>query len=219
MQQNILRAAIVVSVLLSVIAIACTRNMDMDVKSDLNGGTMNLGADRDVFPPAYYIQMSEKLQIPQPVDLPADLPNGNSRVITLFAEGVQKYRAQQKAGSDPVAYEWVFVAPQADLFDITNKKVGVHAAGPTWQLFGNGDFIHAQHFTPQRTASASDSRTIDWLQLMPKTGTIPTGIFSDVDYIQRIATDGGKAPLTLPISLTETAEVKYKAIYRFSKKN
>ena len=97
MQQNILRAAIVVSVLLSVIAIACTRNMDMDVKSDLNGGTMNLGADRDVFPPAYYIQMSEKLQIPQPVDLPADLPNGNSRVITLFAEGVQKYRAQQKS--------------------------------------------------------------------------------------------------------------------------
>jgi len=54
---------------------------------------------------------------------------------------------------------------------------------------------------------------------MPKTGTTPTGIFADVDYIQRIATKGGKAPLTPPANLSETISVKYKAVYRFTRIN
>ena len=54
---------------------------------------------------------------------------------------------------------------------------------------------------------------------MPKAGTTPTGIFADVDYIQRIATKGGKAPLTPPTSLTETVDVKYKTVYRFTRIN
>ena len=54
---------------------------------------------------------------------------------------------------------------------------------------------------------------------MPKVGTTPTGIFADVDYIQRIATKGGKAPLTLPANIDETVDVKYKAVYRFTKIN
>jgi len=55
--------------------------------------------------------------------------------------------------------------------------------------------------------------------LMPKVGTTPTGIFADVDYIQRIATKGGKAPLTPPSDIDETIDVKYKAVYRFTKIN
>jgi hypothetical protein len=52
---------------------------------------------------------------------------------------------------------------------------------------------------------------------MPKTGTVPTGIFSHVAYIQRIATKGGKAPATLPSAASDTVDVKYTAIYRFTK--
>ena len=168
--------------------------------------------------PAAHITASENLTIPATVAVPENLPNGNTRVATYYAVGVQKYKARIKAGSDPVAYEWVFVAPQADLYDITNANVGTHGAGPFWEI-SPADSIFAQHFTPARTAPSPDPESIDWLLLMPKVGTTPTGIFADVDYIQRIATKGGKAPLAPPTSLTQTADVKYKTVYRFTKIN
>jgi hypothetical protein len=168
--------------------------------------------------PAAHIAASENLIIPAAVDLPANLPNGNTRVATYYAIGVQKYKARIKAGSDPVAYEWGFVAPEADLYDKTNGKAGTHGAGPFWEV-STLDSIFAQHFTPARTSSSPDPESIDWLLLMPKTGTTPKGIFAEVDYIQRIATKGGKAPVAPPTSLVETVEVKYKAVYRFTKIN
>ena len=168
--------------------------------------------------PAAHIAASENLIIPATISVPENLPNRNSRVATYYAVGVQKYKARIKAGSDPFSYEWVFVAPQAELYDITNAKVGNHGAGPFWttSVF---DSIFAQQFSPPRTAPGEDPESIDWLLLMPKVGTTPTGIFADVDYIQRIATKGGKAPLTPPTSLTQTVDVKYKAVYRFTKIN
>lgn len=170
--------------------------------------------------PAHYILESEQLNIPSAVDLSANLPGGNTRVATFYAEGVQKYKAQQKAGSSPAEYEWVFIAPQADLYDISNMKVGTHSAGPTWQLSGSSaDSIYGQQFSPPKTAPANDANSVDWLLLMPKAGKTPTGIFANVDYIQRIATRGGKAPATAPQNANETIDVPYAAIYRFSKKN
>lgn len=166
---------------------------------------------------AAHIAASEKLDIPAAIAVPENLPNGNTRVATFYAIGVQKYKAREKAGS-PGVYEWAFVAPQADLYDATNAQVGTHGAGPFWETAPT-DSIFAQQFSPARTAPSPDAESIDWLLLKPKTGTTPTGIFADVDYIQRIATKGGKAPLTPPVSATETIEVKYKAVYRFTKIN
>jgi len=168
--------------------------------------------------PAAHITASENLIIPAAVSVPENLPGGNTRVATYYAVGVQKYKARIKAGSDPVTYEWVFVAPQADLYDITNANVGTHGAGPFWEI-SPLDSIFAQHFTPARTAPSPDPESIDWLLLMPKVGTTPTGIFADVDYIQRIGTKGGKAPLTPPASLTQTVDVKYKTVYSFTRIN
>ncbi len=168
--------------------------------------------------PAAHIAASEKLVIPAAIDPPANLPNGNTRAATFYAEGVQKYKARQIAGSDPVTYQWVFVAPQADLYDTTNAKVGTHSAGPTWQLSAM-DSICGQQYSPPKTAPSPDAGSIDWLLLKPKAGTTPTGIFADVSYIQRIATKGGKAPATPPLSANETIDVKYKAVYRFTKIN
>jgi hypothetical protein len=169
-------------------------------------------------PPAFYIAMSEKLTLPDALELPANLPAGNSRVATYYATGVQKYKAQAVAGT--TTFQWVFVAPVADLYDITNRKVGTHSAGPTWQLINSvSDSIYGQHFAPQRTAPSPDAASIDWLLLMPKAGTTPTGIFANVSYIHRIATKGGKAPATPPTNATATVEVPYEAIYRFTKKN
>ncbi len=207
-----------IAAFLSAAFIACKRDV-ININSQANIATAennsSLAANNS---PAAHIAASEKLVIPATIDLPANLPNGNTRVATFYAEGVQKYKAQEKPGSNPVTYEWVFVAPQADLYDSTNAKVGTHSAGPTWQLSAM-DSIYGQHYSPPQTAPSPDSGSIDWLLLMPKTGTIPTGIFTDVSYIQRIATKGGKAPTTPPTSANETAEVKYKAVYRFTKKN
>lgn len=161
------------------------------------------------------INASEHLPMPEPVALPANLPGGNIRVATYFADGVQKYKARPKA-SNPAEFEWVFVAPEAALYDVSNTTIGVHGAGPFWQISPD-DYIFAEHFTPARTAPAPDAKSIDWLLLKPKTGTTPKGIFADVDYIQRIATKGGKAPATPPASITDTVNVRYQAVYRFSK--
>jgi hypothetical protein len=178
--------------------------------------------DKDILhtKPSQHISESENLAIPDEIDLPSNLPGGNTRVATFYAVGVQKYKARQKAGSDPVVYEWVFVAPAAVLYDVTNAKVGTHSAGPTWQLSGSTtDSIYAQQFAPPRTVASPDQSSIDWLLLMPKVGKTPTGLFTDVSYIQRIATKGGKAPATAPVSLTDTIDVYYTAVYRFTKKN
>jgi len=202
------------------VLVACKRDAlphnSTETKSGLITNSPSLEANGSS--PAAHIAASETLTIPATVSVPENLPGGNTRVATYYAVGVQKYKARIKAGSDPVSYEWVFVAPQADLYDITNEKVGNHAAGPFWttSVF---DSIFAQQFSPPRTAPGEDPESIDWLLLLPKIGTAPTGIFEDVDYIQRIATKGGKAPLTPPTSLTQTVDVKYKAVYRFTKIN
>lgn len=200
MKKNNLSKFILMPFIVSLITVACDKDRQTDTSS-----------------PAFHIGESEKLTIPAEVDLPANMPAGNTRVATYYATGVQKYKAQVKAGSSPVTYEWIFVAPQADLFNISNTKVGTHGAGPFWSL-SPADTIFGQAFTPAKTITP-DANSIPWLQLMPKTGKTPTGIFSNVSYIQRIATTGGKAPASAPVSLTDTADVPYTAVYRFSKKN
>lgn len=167
--------------------------------------------------PAFHIWESDQLTIPAEIDLPANLPNGNVRVLTLYAKGVQQYKAQVKAGSYPASYEWVFVAPKAVLFDNNNRQIGTHGAGPYWTLSAV-DSIFAQQFSPAKTATPYNS-SIPWLLLMPKTGKTATGIFANVDYIQRIATEGGKAPETPPASITDSVDMPYTAVYRFTKKS
>jgi hypothetical protein len=163
--------------------------------------------------PGYLIAESEKLVVPAEIDLPT---TANTRVATYYATGVQIYNSRQKADS-PGVYEWVFVSPSATLFNDKNEKVGSHFAGPSWQL-KSGDRMNGQQFTPAKAKSV-ESSSIDWLLLMPKEGSTPTGIFEGVNYIQRIATTGGKAPTTPPTSAFETIGVEYTAVYRFTKGN
>jgi len=219
MKQNHLKKILPAIILLSVAFIACNKNTkDLNHEPQNIANTNEPSLEANGNSAAAHIAASENLLIPTVVAVPENLPNGNTRVATYYAVGVQKYKARVKAGSDPVAYEWVFVAPQADLYDINNAKVGTHGAGPFWTI-SSFDSIFAQQFSPARTAPSPDPESIDWLLLMPKVGTTPTGIFADVDYIQRIATKGGKAPLTPPTSLTQTVDVKYKTVYRFTKIN
>lgn len=166
--------------------------------------------------PADHIRASESLAMPGAFALPSD-PKGYERVATYFAVGVQKYKAQVKPGASPVQYEWVFVAPEADLYDAFNAKVGTHFAGPTWKVTATGHTIMGQAFSPAKTFS-NDPQSIDWLLLSNKAGQEPTGIFQGVGYIFRIATTGGRMPATPPADASATADVPYTAIYRFVKR-
>jgi Protein of unknown function (DUF3455) len=216
---NQLKKPLMIIFLFATVVIGCSKDVALkNSNEELQTASAGSSLEANGNSPAAHISASENLAIPASVSVPENLPNGNSRVATYYAVGVQKYKARIKAGSDPESYEWVFVAPQADLYDINNEKVGTHGAGPFWQI-SPLDLIFGQQFTPAKTSPSEDPESIDWLLLMPKIGTTPTGIFADVDYIQRIATKGGKAPLTPPLSLTETIDVKYKAVYRFTKIN
>lgn len=165
---------------------------------------------------AYQIAKSEELVIPAAVSLP-DNPKGNSRVVTYYAVGVQKYKAAPRQGGSANEFQWTLAGPLADLYDASNKKVGTHSFGPTWQLTGVRDSIYGTHFATPKTATSPDPNAIDWLLLTIKKP--PTGIFQNVLYIQRIATKGGKAPAAAPVKATDTVDVKYTAVYRFSKVN
>ncbi|MGX5857164.1 DUF3455 domain-containing protein [Dyadobacter jiangsuensis] len=183
-------------------------------------GLFNACSDHDhptpVISPADHIMLSENLTMPGAFALPSN-PKGYERVATYFAVGVQKYKAQVKEGTGPVQYQWVFVAPEADLYDASNAKIGSHFAGPTWKLNGPGYTIMGQAFSPAKTYT-KDPQSIDWLLLSNKAGQEPTGIFQGVGYIFRIATTGGRAPVTPPTDATATADVPYTAVYRFVKR-
>ncbi len=216
---NQLKKPLMIVFLFATAVIGCNKDSELkNSNEELQTASAGSSLEANGNSPAAHIIASENLTIPAIVSVPENLPNGNTRVATYYAVGVQKYKARIKAGSDPVSYEWVFVAPQADLYDITNAKIGTHGAGPFWSTSPT-DSIFGQQFSPARTAPSPDPESIDWLLLMPKMGTTLTGIFADVDYIQRIATKGGKAPLTPPSGINETIDVKYKTVYRFTKIN
>src|SRR5215213_5035122 len=104
--------------LLALAVTACKRdnlaanNNCIECKNQLSASALEANGNS----PAAHIAASETVEIPAAVALPESLPNGNTRVATYYAVGVQKYKAREKAGS-PGVYEWAFVAPQAELYD------------------------------------------------------------------------------------------------------
>jgi hypothetical protein len=102
------------------------------------------------------------------------------------AKGVQIYECRMgKTGG----YEWAFVAPDAELFDTTGKRIGRHYAGPHWEA-ADGSKVVAKLVERADAPKAGD---IPWLLLGAKS-VGPEGSFSRVTSIQRVNTTGGMAP-------------------------
>jgi hypothetical protein len=135
---------------------------------------------------------------------------GESLALVLSADGVQVYecRARQGAG-----HAWVFVAPEADLFDRRGHKVGRHGAGPSWQVDDGSRLVATllQRVDAQQGA-------IPWL-LMSARPDGGNGVLSDVTSIQRLHTQGGVAPDSGCHRGTagSTTRVRYLAEYHFFK--
>ncbi len=150
---------------------------------------------------------------PRTAEIPAALRPSPDEALaaTLSAKGVQIYecRASTKA---PGGHAWVFIAPEADLFDADGSQIGLHGAGPFWQAVDGSRIVG--HVKARADAPAQGA--IPWL-LMTAESTGSAGRFSRVTSVQRIDTAGGTAPLD-----SCTAEVigvrvraRYTAIYRF----
>ena len=125
-----------------------------------------------------------------------------SLAMVVPAKGVQIYECR--------AEKWVFVAPEAELFDRSGKKIGSHYAGPHWESADGSKIVGAV----KARADAPKADAIPWLLLSAKS-VGAAGAFSDVTSIQRVATTGGLSPAGGCSQNGMTARVPYTADYYF----
>ena len=148
-----------------------------------------------------------------PNDIPDSLrvPAGQVLALSAHGVGVQIY-ACTAAKDDPGHFSWTLTAPEAELQDASGKHLGKHYAGPTWEA-GDGSKVIGE---VAAKADAPDAAAIPWLLLRAKS-TSGAGIFTPVVSIQRLYTDGGKAPATVCSAQQSASEVRvaYSAEYRF----
>ena len=128
---------------------------------------------------------------------------GNKVAFHVYAEGVQIYRWDGTT--------WIFEGPEALLFADAggNGEVGIHYAGPTWESV-SGSTVRGMVID----RCTSDPDAIPWLLLEAIDPEGP-GIFQKVTFIQRVNTEGGKAPADAGTVTGEVAYVPYTADYFF----
>ncbi len=145
--------------------------------------------------------------VPEALKVPA------TQVLSLETQaiGVQIYEC--KASKDePARFEWVFKAPEAELFDSAGKRIGRHYAGPTWES-NDGSKVVGE---VKARDNGPDPNAIQWL-LMSAKSTSGKGVFSQTQSIQRLHTTGGNAPAEgcTQAQVGKEARVTYKANYYF----
>jgi hypothetical protein len=137
-------------------------------------------------------------------------PPNQLLVLETRATGVQIYEC--RAGKDNAArFEWVLVAPEAELIDNAGVKVGKHYAGPTWEAIDGSKVVGEV----KARDDGPDPNAIPWLLLTAKS-TSGSGMLNKTTSIQRLATSGGKAPAACgKDDAGKQARVPYEAVYNF----
>ncbi len=109
---------------------------------------------------------------------------------------------------------WGAAVPDATLYDDEGNVVATHFAGPTWKSNSGSMVVGA---LPPKSITV-DPDAIPWLRLTKLTSEGP-GIFANTTYIQRVNTEGGKAPAVAGDFVGQVAEVPYLADYFFYRQN
>src|SRR5262245_9504645 len=140
------------------------------------------------------IAVSACAQVPNltpTVQVPDKIKGATNESVAMIvaAKGVQIYEC--RAGKDTGTAEWVFVAPEAELFDTSGKKIGRHYAGPSWEALDGSTSAG----TVKERIGAPQADAIPWLLLTAKS-VGPEGSLSKVTSVQRVNTVGGTAPKT-----------------------
>ena len=163
--------------------------------------TLLVAACASPHPPTSMIKVPDKLK-----------PGANESLEMIVpAKGVQIYEC--RARKDQVgAYEWAFVAPEADLFDARGNKIGRHYAGPHWESTDGSKILG----TVKERADAPVADAIPWL-LLAATSVGSEGSFRKVTSIQRVSTVGGVAPKAAcsQAAAGTPARINYTADYYF----
>jgi hypothetical protein len=154
------------------------------------------------------------LEAPKPlVQVPDKLAtNANESLRRVVpASGVQIYECRAKQ-DQPGVYDWMFVAPEADLFDVHGKRIGRHYGGPHWEANDGSKIVG----TLRQRADAPSAAAIAWL-LLGAQSVGARGAFSEVTSIQRVNTAGGTAPQSGCAQATVGTQVRveYTADYYF----
>jgi FtsP/CotA-like multicopper oxidase with cupredoxin domain len=133
-------------------------------------------------------------------------PEGQRLVLKAIGRGSQNYVCDQATG------RWTFRDPTATL-NRHGKAIGIHYAGPTWELF-DGSRVRAA--VRVNLPAPNPTTDIPWL-LLQATEHAGSGVLSTVDYVQRLHTRGGVAPNggTCDPARNQTVGVPYTAVYRF----
>jgi hypothetical protein len=139
------------------------------------------------------------------------VPATQTLSLETRATGVQIYDCKPNK-DDPARFEWVFRAPEAELFDAAGQKIGKHYAGPTWES-NDGSKVVGE---AKARDDGPDVNAIPWLLLSAKS-TSGVGILGQTASVQRVQTVGGKAPTggcgEAPAG--KEARVPYTATYYF----
>ncbi len=129
-------------------------------------------------------QKFDQASVPESVRVPA----GHKVAWETTGRGLITYECRDKANA-PGMVEWVFVGPQADLWDRAGKKVGAYYGPPaTWEAM-DGSKVTA---TQLAVAPAGEGNLP--YQLVKANPAMGSGAMQGVTYIQRVALKGGVAP-------------------------
>src|SRR6266853_755981 len=139
------------------------------------------------------------------------VPAAQTLSLVSRATGVQIYECSA-AKTDPAKFEWAFKAPEADLFDLSGRKIGKHYAGPTWES-DDGSKVAGE---VKARDDGPDANAIPWLLLSAKSAS-GAGVVGRTQSVQRLHTAGGKAPAGAcnRAQLGRQARVAYRATYYF----
>ena len=116
-------------------------------------------------------------------------PATQKLALEADASGVQIYECKVSP-DDPTKFDWSLRGPQADLFDISGKRIGRHYAGPTWESFDGSKVVGEV----KARSDAPDLKAIPWLLMTAKSAS-GDGVLGRTATIQRAQTHGGRAPL------------------------
>ena len=149
----------------------------------------------------------ETPEVPEALRPPPD----QELFLEALATGVQIYECTATQDKPP-HFQWVFKAPEAELFDRSGRKIGKHYAGPTWESTDGSKVVgevKARYGGP-------DASAIPWLLLSAKSVT-GKGTFAQTKSIQRVRTEGGSSPSEScgPAQVRHVVRVPYRATYYF----
>ncbi len=126
-------------------------------------------------------------------------PSDQKEAFTWQAIGTQNYECKASATG---GWAWVFVAPEAELYNAKKDKVGTHGAGPHWTALDGSKTIGAV----KARANSPRSTDIPWLLLTASSAGGP-GKMAPITSVQRINTEGGNAPATGCASAADAGKI------------